>query len=154
PRRDGPRPRSSRPGDPRMSLSSPQPMIEIISDFDGTIARPDTVDQILEALADPAWRDVEESWERGEIDSRECMARQVPLIAGGWAAIERFLDRHVRLHPSFPDFADWCGRSGVPLVIASEGLDRVIHHLLDREGVTVPHVWASRLVERPRRKLA
>jgi len=34
--------------------------MEIICDFDGTVARPDTVDELLEALADPAWRAIEE----------------------------------------------------------------------------------------------
>src|SRR5207248_575930 len=75
--------------------------MEIICDFDGTVARPDTVDELLEALADPAWRGIEERWRRGEIDSRECMARQVPLLRGGWTAIARFLDERVTVHPSF-----------------------------------------------------
>ena len=121
--------------------------IEVVCDFDGTIARPDTVDEILAALADAQWRDVEERWRRGEIDSRECMARQIPLIRGGWAAIERFLDERVALEPSFAGFAAWCAGRGIALRIASEGIDRVIRHLLARERVTVDSLWASRLEE-------
>jgi 2,3-diketo-5-methylthio-1-phosphopentane phosphatase len=120
-------------------------MIEIICDFDGTIARPDTVDELLEALADPAWRAVEELWRGGEIDSRECMARQIPLLRGGWSAIARFLDERVALHPSFAPFAAWCASRGIALRIASEGSAQVIHHLLARERVAVASVWASRL---------
>jgi 2,3-diketo-5-methylthio-1-phosphopentane phosphatase len=118
---------------------------EIICDFDGTVARPDTVDELLEALADPAWRGIEERWRRGEIDSRECMARQVPLLRGGWTAIARFLDQRVTVHPSFARFAAWCASRGIALRIASEGIDRVIHHLLAREHIAVASVWASRL---------
>jgi len=119
--------------------------MEIICDFDGTVARPDTVDELLEALADPAWRAIEERWHRGEIDSRECMASQIPLLRGGWTAIARFLDERVTVHPSFAPFAAWCARRGIALRIASEGIDRVIHHLLARERVAVSSVWASRL---------
>jgi len=119
--------------------------VEIVCDFDGTISRPDTVDRILAALADPAWRAIEEEWERGEIDSRECMARQIPLIRGGWTAIARFLDEQVLLVPSFAPFAAWCETRGLPLAIASEGLDQVIRHLLARERVAVRSIWASRL---------
>ena len=119
--------------------------IEIVCDFDGTISRPDTVDQILEALADPAWRAIEERWERGEIDSRDCMTAQIALVRGGWSAIEGFLDERVSLHPSFAPFALWCSRQRILLAIASEGIEQVILHLLAREGVYVDSVWASRL---------
>jgi 2-hydroxy-3-keto-5-methylthiopentenyl-1-phosphate phosphatase len=120
--------------------------VEIVCDFDGTISRPDTVDRILAALADPAWRAIEQEWERGLIDSRECMARQVALLRGGWSAIERFLDACVSVEPSFAPFAAWCAHRGLPLRIASEGLDQVIRHLLVRQRITVDSIWASRLL--------
>jgi len=119
--------------------------VEIVCDFDGTVARPDTIDQILEALADPAWRSIEERWERGEIDSRECMARQIPLIRGGWRAIARFLDERVSLDPSFAPFAAWCAARDLSLRIGSEGIEQVIRHLLGRDRVAVHAIWASRL---------
>jgi 2-hydroxy-3-keto-5-methylthiopentenyl-1-phosphate phosphatase len=119
--------------------------IEIICDFDGTIARPDTIDELLAALAEPEWRDIEERWRRGEIDSRVCMALQIPLIRGGWPAIERFLDERVELEPSFTPFVSWANARGIALRIASEGIDQVIRHLLTRERVAVASIWASRL---------
>src|SRR5207248_206551 len=82
---------------------------------DGTVARPDTVDELLEALAEPAWRAIEKQWQRGEIDSRECMARQIPLLRGGWNAIAQFLDERVVVHASFAPFARWCARRGLAL---------------------------------------
>jgi len=33
--------------------------MRIICDFDGTITPQDTTDRVLEALADPAWRELE-----------------------------------------------------------------------------------------------
>lgn len=121
--------------------------IEILCDFDGTVARVDTVDLLLERLADAEWRTLEEQWIHGEIDSRECMERQIALVRGGWRAIAEVL-RDVELDSGFAPFAKWCRDAGVRLRVVSEGLDRVIRHLLDREGITVDEIWASQLVER------
>ena len=127
--------------------------IEVLCDFDGTISPVDTVDLLLERLADPAWRMLEEQWVRGEISSRECMAGQIPLLRGGWRAIEKIL-AGVTLAPSFASFASWCREARIPLRIVSEGLDRVIEHLLGRDGITVDQIWASHLREHAGRRLS
>jgi 2,3-diketo-5-methylthio-1-phosphopentane phosphatase len=119
---------------------------EVLCDFDGTVTREDTVDVLLERLADPEWRVVEERWVRGEIDSRECMASQIALLRGGWPAIREVLE-DVQVDATFASFARWCRRRGIRLRIASGGIDRVIHHLLAREGITVDEVWAPQLLE-------
>ncbi len=120
--------------------------VEVYCDFDGTVTRGDTIDTLLEALGDPQWRQIEERWVSGEIGSRECMALQVPLLRGGWAAIEKVLAK-VKVDPTFSEFAQWCRQNGVPLRIVSDGIDRVIHYLLKREGVRVDYVWANHLME-------
>ena len=120
--------------------------LEILCDFDGTIASVDTVDLVLERLADPAWRALEEAWVRGEIDSRACMSGQVRLIRGGWPAVARILDG-VRLDRTFAPFVAWCRAQAIPLRVASEGIDRVIRHLLARDEIVVDGIWANELVE-------
>jgi len=127
--------------------------LEVYCDFDGTITQGDTVDVLLEAIGDPSWRAVEERWERGEIGSRECMALQIPLIRGGWKAIESVL-AGVKIDPTFADFARWCRQGGIPLRIVSDGIDRVIHHLLSREGIRVDYVLANHLLESPQGDLS
>lgn len=118
----------------------------VYCDFDGTITTRDTVDFLLEQLADPQWQEIEEVWKRGEIGSRECMARQIPLIQGGWPAIEKLLS-DVVVDPTFSSFVKWCSEHKIPLAVVSEGLDRVIHFLLAREGLEIPAVWANALHE-------
>jgi len=120
--------------------------IEVYCDFDGTITVGDTTDELLEALADPAWKEIERRWEKGEIGSRECMAQQVALIRGGWQAVKKVLDQ-VEIEPTFPGFARWCRKASIPLRIVSDGLDRAISYLLARENVRVDFVWANRLQE-------
>ncbi len=124
------------------------PPLVIYCDFDGTVTQGDVVDILLTELADPSWRAVEAEWEQGRIGSRECLARQIPLIRGGWPAIEQQL-RHIDLDPTFPAFAAWCRAENVPLWVVSDGLDRVISTLLARAHITVDGVWANHLDESP-----
>ncbi len=123
---------------------TPPPAV-IYCDFDGTVTQRDVVDMLLERLADPAWRALEAEWEEGRIGSHECMARQVPLLRGGWPAITHVL-RDVQLDPTFKPFAAWCATRDIPLYIVSDGMDRVIEFLLARAGITVNALYANRLV--------
>ncbi len=66
-------------------------LVEVFCDFDGTITNRDTVDHLLESLADntasPTLEEIEARWVAGEIGSRDCMAQQVALLRGGWTAV-------------------------------------------------------------------
>lgn len=116
----------------------------VYCDFDGTIALEDVTDALLSRLADKEWLAIESEWERGIITARECMARQVPLIKGGWGAVKSVLSE-IRLDPSFAPFAFWCAESGIPLMVVSDGLDKVIQHLLWRDDIPVDGIWANQV---------
>ncbi|HND05861.1 MAG TPA: hypothetical protein PL012_09280, partial [Candidatus Obscuribacter sp.] len=75
-----------------MSQSKPpERRFEVFADFDGTITTRDTLDVIMKELADPSYFVLEEQWVRGEIGSRACLERQVPLLRGGWPAMVEML---------------------------------------------------------------
>jgi len=118
--------------------------VAVYCDFDGTIALEDVTDTILGRLADKEWMEIEADWVRGIITSKECMARQVALIRGGWDSIKTVLDG-VRLDPTFAAFASWCSASGIPLRVVSDGLDSVIRYLLWRDEIPVDGIWANHL---------
>ncbi len=136
-----------------MEISS----LQIFCDFDGTITRGDTVDLLLEKLALDEWRHHETLWEQGKISAKECMSKQVPLIQGGWSAVESVLTT-VELDPGLGDLVEWCSRWNVPFSIVSDGLDRVIYWLLERAGVSSAHmnnIWANHLlIDEDSQKLA
>ena len=119
--------------------------VAVYCDFDGTIALEDVTDAILSRLADKEWLDIEAEWVSGAITSKDCMARQVALINGGWGAIKTVL-QEIRLDPSFASFATWCKDSGIPLMVVSDGLDRVIQFLLWRDEIPVDGIWANHLI--------
>ena len=71
-------------------MTPPAHMLFIV-DFDGTIAPSDTVDALLERFAAPEWREIEEEWVAGRINSRQCMASQLALVTAERARVEHFL---------------------------------------------------------------
>ena len=120
--------------------------MRVVCDFDGTITRRDTVDHVLVELADPAWRDVEARWVRGEISAAECMRTQVAMIDASDGKLDALLDT-VELDPGFAGFVEWCEARGIPVTIVSDGVDYFIRRILARHGLERVHVTANRLVE-------
>lgn len=113
-------------------------------DFDGTISPIDTTDLLLEAFADPSWRDVEEEWRSGRIGSRECLSRQVALLRARPEELREVLST-VRLDKDFTRFVTAAWMRGASLSIVSDGFDLAIVHLLHAHGIDLP-VTANRLV--------
>jgi 2-hydroxy-3-keto-5-methylthiopentenyl-1-phosphate phosphatase len=119
-----------------------------IIDFDGTVAPTDTVDALLERFADPEWRGIEEQWVNGQINSRECMARQLALVSADRPVLEAFL-KSVAIDPAFPAFVRYAS-TFADLAIVSDGLDYPIRHALQRLDIPPIPIYANRLDFRPR----
>lgn len=113
-------------------------------DFDGTVARADVTDAVLERFAAPDWEAVEAAWVAGEIDAATCMRRQIALIEAPMTTLEDFLDRQ-ELEPSFPKFAAWCRDARIPLAIVSDGVEDFARRILARHGLDEIPLFANRL---------
>lgn len=121
----------------------------VFCDFDGTITQLDVTDQILDQLADPAWREVEREWVMGLIGSRECLARQMALVGCSPDELHAVIDA-IAIDPNFSEFQRFTRRKQIPLYIVSDGFDYVIRRVLKRAGVAGPfrngsHLFASAL---------
>jgi 2-hydroxy-3-keto-5-methylthiopentenyl-1-phosphate phosphatase len=122
----------------------PGERLRILCDFDGTVSPVDTTDALLDALADPEWREVERDWSAGLIDARTCMTRQARLLRGGWGDVQAVLDG-LRVDPDFVRFASLCAARGDHLLVVSDGYEQAITRLLAPLGVPF-EVRANRLV--------
>jgi 2-hydroxy-3-keto-5-methylthiopentenyl-1-phosphate phosphatase len=111
--------------------------LQVLVDFDGTIAPDDPTDCLLERFADPAWRVIETAWQSGQISSRECMQRQVELLRVSPEDLDDAI-RAVRLDPAFPVFLQFCRRLGADVKIVSDGFDRVVGAALKNANLAVP----------------
>jgi len=106
----------------------------IFSDFDGTIAQLDITDVILERLADPAWRGIEEEWVQGRIGSRECLRRQMALVRPFSSELDALIDS-VPIDPYFAEFHRRMRELEVPFYVVSDGFDYVLRRVLRNCGV-------------------
>lgn len=120
--------------------------IQVFCDFDGTITTRDTVDVLLTELADPQWEVIEEEWVQGKIGSRECMSQQIPLIRGGWNRVREILDT-LEITEGFSAFVEWCRARAIPVAVVSDGLDRVIQYILEKNEIVVDKIFSNHLVE-------
>lgn len=114
--------------------TSPQAAWQVIVDFDGTISRADTTDQILQRFALPGWEEIEADWIAGHIGSRECMARQIALLQASPDVFDTFVSS-LAIDWGFSGFAHTCRRLAIPLTVVSDGLDRSIRVILERAGL-------------------
>ena len=114
-----------------------------IVDFDGTIAPHDTVDGLLERFADPAWKDIEEAWIAGRLNSRDCMRSQLVLVGADHTALEEYF-QSVEIDPSFPDFVRYASALG-EVAVVSDGIDYPIFRAMERYGIASTPVFSNRL---------
>lgn len=106
----------------------------VVCDFDGTVTTEDVQHVLLNHFAGDRWIPVNEAWRRGEVSTEERSRRQWDLIP---AAAQEILDlvTPIPLDPRFGDFAGFCRRRGWGLLIASDGFDLYIRHMLAVHGL-------------------
>jgi 2,3-diketo-5-methylthio-1-phosphopentane phosphatase len=114
----------------------PGPGAIVFLDFDGTITRRDATDAILEAFADPAWKQIEAAWVAGRIGSRECLAAQIALVTATREQVDRLLDE-IDVAPGFTRLLDVCAARAVPVHVVSDGFDHCIRQILGRPALNL-----------------
>ena len=119
--------------------------MQLYCDFDGTISQDDATDFILNRLADPEWRSIEQEWRSGKIGSAECMARQIALIKANRATLDATLDQ-IAIDPYFVEFIAYCQMNAITVTIVSDGVDYFIRRILSRVGLNHLPIIANRLV--------
>ena len=113
-------------------------------DFDGTITKEGLIDRVLEEFADPQWMDIEQSWVRGEIGSRDCLAMQTKLIKAKVRDLLDFLES-IHIDETFVDFVRYYRTKAFETVILSDGIDLFIKSILDRYGLNDIRVYSNSL---------
>ena len=112
----------------------------IVSDFDGTVTKTDTLSKFLEDYADDKWLDIENDWRDGKFGSQECLVRQFALVPDLTPElIDGFLDR-MEIDEGFLPFCKKAEKMGIPVVILSDGLDYFINKILEKNGIDFVNV--------------
>lgn len=116
----------------------------ILCDFDGTITHQDTTDTLLGHFGMSGYEEFEEAWKAGKIGSRICMREQIALLNMSPAELDACLEQ-IEIDSTFKLFAATAASFGIPLYIVSDGLDYVIHQILQRNGIADIPVYANHL---------
>lgn len=112
----------------------------IVSDFDGTITKTDTLAKFLEDYADPKWLDIENDWRDGKFGSQECLVRQFALVPNLTPVlIQDFLDT-IEIDEGFISFCKRAKSKNIPIVVLSDGLDYFINIILEKNGLNFLNV--------------
>ena len=130
----------------------------IVSDFDGTITKTDTLSKFLEDYADDKWLDIENDWRDGKFGSQECLIKQFALVPGLSAElISNFLET-VEIDEGFVSFSKQAAKRNIPIVILSDGLDYFINKILEKNKLDFINVitnhayfndWGKFVIEFP-----
>ncbi len=115
----------------------------VLVDFDGTRAPTDTTDLLLERFAEPEWHSIEDDWKAGRIGSRECLVRQIDLVRATPTEMDSFMNS-IEIDPGFCRFVDFVQGLGYPIAVVSDGLDRTIGNVLERNNIDIEY-FANRL---------
>ncbi len=119
--------------------------MRIYCDFDGTITKADTTDEVLSRLAGDGWLRLEEEWVAGRISAAECMRGQIALIQHDDIALDAVLDT-MSIREGFGELVHWCRDNRIPFTIVSDGVDRFIRRILARHELGHIPVFSNRLV--------
>lgn len=117
----------------------------VFCDFDGTIDKIDSIDEVLKTFASPKWKDIEQLQFDGKITARDSMRGQVELIRASLQELDEFTKK-VEIDSGFIDFVSFCKKSGVPFTVVSDGVDYIIKRILFNKGLKDISVFANRLV--------
>jgi 2-hydroxy-3-keto-5-methylthiopentenyl-1-phosphate phosphatase len=108
----------------------------VFLDFDGTITTTDSGVHLLERLAPPEWRDVDEEFRRGGIGSRVCLLDEWDLLPADEAAL-RATAREVELDPDAASLIAALRAAGADVLVVSDGFGFFAREVCADLGVPV-----------------
>ncbi len=110
-------------------------MTLIVSDFDGTITKEDSLYTFFDTFASDSWLDVEELWKKGKISSKECLIKEFELVKN---LSEKLIDEYtktIELTEGFVDFTNFIKNKNIDFYVVSDGIDYFINKILSKNNI-------------------
>ena len=106
----------------------------VLVDFDGTISTEDVGNRLFQRITRGAWKEVVDSWKRGEVSSRLCLIHECSLARATRDEVLEFaLEQPI--DSGFPGFLRDVRSRGWKVRVVSDGLELYIRAILEREGL-------------------
>jgi 2-hydroxy-3-keto-5-methylthiopentenyl-1-phosphate phosphatase len=103
----------------------------VFCDFDGTISTEDLGYALLTHFSSEDWETIDRQFFEGKIGSREAYTQIARIFRSDESALNRFIEQHSSIDPSFSSFYLACRKAGIDVKIISDGLDFYIRTVLD-----------------------
>ncbi|MCL0029054.1 HAD-IB family phosphatase [Dehalococcoidia bacterium] len=125
-------------------------MLIVQCDFDDTITVGNVSAALRESFGPENWREMENDYEAGKLSVEQSNIRQFGLMIAPRNEIEAFVMGNVVVRPGFGEFADYCQKENVRLVIVSSGLDIYVKTTLASLGLDHLEVHAGETCVTPK----
>jgi HAD superfamily phosphoserine phosphatase-like hydrolase len=109
-------------------------MIEIFSDFDGTLTNRDTLSVLLNRFAPPQWYDIELKMLSGELTEREGLKAELRMIKASDAVLMQTLESQITPAVGIEELMGLIRRPGWKMQVLSGGLIRFAAALWQKWG--------------------
>lgn len=133
---------------PELLQQPPQHKLKVFIDFDGTITKLDTGEEIFRRFGKRPEVDlIIEQIRTKEITAKEGWARLFAHAPGMRLENIYELTDDIHVDPSFKPFTEFLSSRNIPFFILSDGFENYIRHILEREGLSGIPVFSNHLVE-------
>ena len=116
----------------------------ILSDFDGTISKYDVIHSFISTFGKGNWKEIEQSWCRGEITSKECFDIQFERLNGMDEKTFHDFINTVEIDLSFIEFYKIAHSENKEIILVSDGLDVFIESIFNRFNINIP-IFSNKL---------
>jgi 2,3-diketo-5-methylthio-1-phosphopentane phosphatase len=113
---------------------------QIWIDFDGTITKKDTLDELIfKYSVDDSWKLIEKRWQAGLIGSRQCIEEEFALLRIPKEELHKSIE-NIEVDEGIFNLLKIIKTYSVPIAIVSDGVDLFINQILknnDIHGITI-----------------
>lgn len=120
--------------------------IGIIADFDGTITRLDSNDELFKKFGNTETMEIEQAVREGRINLKDAFIEHFKRLKLTEGEYEDFIWNNIHLAKGFREFYAHVEEMKIPFAIVSGGFTNAIDLVLKRENIKGIKVYANRLV--------
>ena len=108
---------------------------QIWIDFDGTITKKDTLDELIfKYSVDDSWKLIEKRWQAGLIGSRQCIEEEFALLRIPKEELHRSI-KDIEVDDGIFHLLKIIKTYSIPIAIVSDGVDLFINRILENNGI-------------------
>ena len=109
--------------------------LAVLCDFDDTIVLQNVAQLLLDRFGHGKWQELRQQLRAGEINFRQYQEKSFDAVTATREEMVRHAETGATLRDGFHDFWHYCQNAGIPVAIASLGLDFYIDAIIRREAI-------------------